>query len=133
MFSTTVVAVQHTVHVLINARRVHQAGLLERRKGRGTCVRIAAVGAVVGVAVVAAGSRGAIDAGYGRALVTIFDANLTTLIAAIVLFQFGTGPIKGFATTLMIGVIANLFTAVFVTRTLFLIWLQRSSMKEIAI
>ncbi len=63
--------------------------------------------------------RGAIEAGYGRALVTIIDSNLTTLISAIVLFQFGTGPIKGFATTLMIGIIANVFTAVFVTRLVY--------------
>jgi SecD/SecF fusion protein len=63
--------------------------------------------------------RGAIDAGYGRALVTILDSNLTTLISAVVLFQFGTGPIKGFATTLMIGIIANVFTAVFVTRLVY--------------
>ena len=62
---------------------------------------------------------GAIDAGYGRAFVTIMDSNLTTLISAIVLFQFGTGPIKGFATTIMIGIIANIFTAVFVTRLIY--------------
>jgi preprotein translocase subunit SecD len=53
--------------------------------------------------------RAAIEAGYTRAFVTIFDANVTTLISAVVLFQFGTGPIKGFATTLIIGLVANLF------------------------
>ena len=63
--------------------------------------------------------RGAIDAGYGRALVTIMDSNITTLIASVVLFQFGTGPIRGFALTLMIGILANLFTAVFVTRLVY--------------
>jgi SecD/SecF fusion protein len=63
--------------------------------------------------------RGAIDAGYGRALVTIIDSNLTTLISAVVLFQFGTGPIKGFATTLIIGLVANVFTAVFVTKLVY--------------
>ena len=63
--------------------------------------------------------RAAIDNGYGRAFLTIFDANLTTVITAIVLFQFGTGPIKGFALTLMIGIISSMFTALFVTRTVF--------------
>ncbi len=63
--------------------------------------------------------RGAIDAGYGRAFVTILDSNLTTLISSVVLFQFGTGPIKGFAITLMIGIIANIYTAVFVTRLIY--------------
>lgn len=63
--------------------------------------------------------RAAIDNGYGRASLTIFDANLTTVITAIVLFQFGTGPIKGFALTLMIGIISSMFTALFVTRTVF--------------
>ncbi|UCF78591.1 MAG: protein translocase subunit SecD [Candidatus Eiseniibacteriota bacterium] len=60
-----------------------------------------------------------IESGYQRAFRTIFDSNLTTLIAAVVLFQFGTGPIKGFAVTLSIGIIANVFTAVFVTRLIF--------------
>jgi len=61
----------------------------------------------------------AIDSGYSRAFRTIIDANLTTLIAAIVLFQFGTGPIKGFAVTLSIGIAASLFTAIFVTRFIY--------------
>jgi preprotein translocase subunit SecD len=63
--------------------------------------------------------RAAVDAGYGRATVTILDANITTLIAAVVLFQFGTGPVKGFAVTLSIGLLANLFTAIVVTRVIF--------------
>jgi len=63
--------------------------------------------------------RAAIDAGYARATMTILDANVTTLIAALVLFQFGTGPIKGFAVTLMIGIVASLFTAIVVTRLVF--------------
>ena len=61
----------------------------------------------------------AISTGYERAFVTILDANLTTLIASVVLLQFGAGPIKGFAVTLCIGLVANLFTAVFVTRVIF--------------
>jgi len=61
----------------------------------------------------------AIDTGYGRAFVTILDANITTLIAALVLFQFGTGPIRGFAVTLSIGIVASMFTAIFITRIIF--------------
>lgn len=63
--------------------------------------------------------RLAIAAGYQKAFLTILDANLTTLIAAFILFQFGTGPIKGFATTLTIGIIASMFTAIVVTRLIF--------------
>ena len=62
---------------------------------------------------------GAIQTGYGRAFVTIFDSNLTTIISSVVLYQFGTGPIKGFAITLLIGIIANIFTAVFLTRLVY--------------
>ncbi len=65
--------------------------------------------------------RAAIDTGFGRAFGTILDANITTLIAALFLFQFGTGPIKGFAVTLSIGILASMFTAVFVSRTLYMI------------
>ncbi len=61
----------------------------------------------------------AIKAGYGRAFVTIMDANVTTLIAGIVLYQFGTGPIRGFALTLMIGIVASMFTALVVSRAIF--------------
>ncbi|MCH9699742.1 MAG: protein translocase subunit SecD [Gammaproteobacteria bacterium] len=60
----------------------------------------------------------AIHAGYEKAFSTIFDANLTTLIAAVVLFSFGTGPIKGFAVTLSIGIVTSMFTAILVTRML---------------
>ena len=63
--------------------------------------------------------RAAIEAGFEKAFRTIVDANVTTFIAAIVLFQFGTGPIKGFAITLCIGILASMFTAVFVSHTLF--------------
>ncbi len=77
--------------------------------------------------------RGAIDAGYGRAFVTILDSNLTTLISSVVLFQFGTGPIKGFAITLMIGIIANIFTAVFVTRLVYDSWMAKRPIKKLSI
>ena len=60
--------------------------------------------------------RMAIDLGYNRAFSTILDSNLTTLIAALFLFQFGTGPVKGFAVTLTIGIVISMFTAIFVTR-----------------
>ena len=63
--------------------------------------------------------RAAVDGGYAKATLTILDANITTLIAAIVLFQFGTGPVKGFAVTLSIGILASLFTAIIVARLMF--------------
>jgi preprotein translocase subunit SecD len=65
------------------------------------------------------GVRNAIAQGFSRAFSAIFDSNLTTIISAIFLFQFGTGPIKGYAVTLIIGLVANLFTAVFVSRVIF--------------
>ena len=63
--------------------------------------------------------KSAIVAGFGKAWSSIFDANFTTMIAAICLFMFGTGPIKGFAVTLSVGILASLFTAVFISRWLF--------------
>ncbi len=71
--------------------------------------------------------RLAVDSGFDHAMPAIIDGNITTMITAAFLFQFGTGPVKGFAVTLIIGIIASLFTAVFVTRTMFHIWLQRRS------
>lgn len=69
--------------------------------------------------------KSAIESGFGKALSTILDANFTTLIAALFLFQFGTGPIRGFAVTLSIGIIASLFTAIFVSRWIFDLFLSR--------
>ncbi len=69
--------------------------------------------------------RSAIDAGFSKAFSAIVDANITTLVAAVFLFQFGTGPVKGFAVTLSIGILASMFTAIFVSRTLFEVWIQR--------
>jgi SecD/SecF fusion protein len=69
--------------------------------------------------------RAAIDAGYDRAFVTILDANLTTLITAIALYQFGTGPIKGFATTLSIGILTSMFAATVFCRLIFHLWVSR--------
>lgn len=62
--------------------------------------------------------QAAIDAGYNRAFTTIFDANLTTLIVAIILFAIGTGPVKGFAVTLSVGIVTSMFTAIMLTRAL---------------
>ncbi len=77
--------------------------------------------------------RAAIDSGYEKAFRTIVDANVTTFIAAIVLFQFGTGPIKGFAITLCIGIAASMFTAVFVSRTIFDSSMNRKKMESLSI
>jgi preprotein translocase subunit SecD len=77
--------------------------------------------------------RAALDTGFDRALVTILDSQITTLIAGAVLFQFGTGPIKGFAVVLSIGIVSSIFTAVFVTRTIFLTWLSRFSPTRLSI
>ncbi len=74
-----------------------------------------------------------VKAGYDRATLTILDANVTTLIAALVLFQFGTGPIKGFAVTLSLGVLASLFTALVVTRLVFNYLLINRRMKALSI
>lgn len=68
--------------------------------------------------------RTAVDDGFANALSAIVDANITTLITALILFQFGTGPVRGFAVTLSIGIIASFFTALYVTRTLFLVYLR---------
>jgi preprotein translocase subunit SecD len=77
--------------------------------------------------------RAAVDGGYSKALVTILDANITTLIAALVLFQFGTGPVKGFAVTLSIGIIASLFTAIVITRLIFDYFIIERGWKKISI
>lgn len=63
--------------------------------------------------------RSAVDAGFNRAIVTILDANITTLITAVVLYQFGTGPIRGFAVTLSLGILASMFTAILMVRAIF--------------
>ena len=68
--------------------------------------------------------RTAVDEGFGNALSAIVDANITTLITGLILFQFGTGPVRGFAVTLCMGIVASFFSALYVTRTLFLIYLS---------
>ncbi len=66
----------------------------------------------------------AIDSGFRRAFTTILDSNLTTLIAAIMLFIFGSGPVQGFAVTLSVGLIASMFTAILVARLMIVGWLR---------
>ncbi len=66
----------------------------------------------------------AMDAGFNRAMVTIIDANLTTILAALIMFWFGAGPVRGFAWTLSIGVVTSVFTAVLVTQVLLVVWLR---------
>ncbi|MBW2088433.1 MAG: protein translocase subunit SecD [Deltaproteobacteria bacterium] len=77
--------------------------------------------------------RAAVDAGYDRASLTILDANVTTLIAALVLFQFGTGPVKGFAVTLSLGVLSSLFTALILSRLIFDYFLVKLKPKSLSI
>jgi preprotein translocase subunit SecD len=78
--------------------------------------------------------RVAIEAGFLRAMPAIVDSNLSTVITALFLFQFGTGPVKGFAVTLILGILASFISAVFITKTLFLIWqARRSPEKELSI
>jgi preprotein translocase subunit SecD len=77
--------------------------------------------------------RAAVDSGYHKAFWTIFDSHVTTLITAAVLFQFGTGPIKGFAVTLSLGVAINLFTALIGTKTVFDIINSRREIKSLSI
>lgn len=71
--------------------------------------------------------RAAVAEGYGRATLTILDANVTTVIAAIILYQFGTGPIRGFAVTLTLGILTSMFTAIFVSRVMFEMYLAKRS------
>jgi protein-export membrane protein SecD len=75
----------------------------------------------------------AIDAGFGRAMVTIIDANLTTVLAAVILFMFGVGPVRGFAWTLTIGTITSVFTAVLVTQILIAVWFRTTRPKTLPI
>jgi len=75
--------------------------------------------------------QAAVSNGFNKAFKAIFDSNSTTLIAAFMLFQFGSGPIKGFAVTLSIGLISTLFTALFVTRTLFNVLLNFNLLKKL--
>jgi preprotein translocase subunit SecD len=70
--------------------------------------------------------RTAIDEGFRHAMSAIIDSNVSTILTAMVLYQFGTGPVKGFAVTLIAGIVASMVTSIFVVRTFFLLWLNRS-------
>ena len=76
---------------------------------------------------------GAVDAGYSKAMSTIIDANVTTLIAAILLYSFGTGPIKGFAVTLGVGILTSFFSAIMVTRLMVVLWLRNKKPTQLKI
>ena len=67
----------------------------------------------------------AVNEGFRHAMSAIVDSNVTTVLTGLFLFQFGTGPVRGFAVTLILGIIASMITAIFVTRTLFMLWLNR--------
>jgi preprotein translocase subunit SecD len=73
----------------------------------------------------------AIDAGYGRAMTTIIDSNLTTLIATLLLYAFGSGPVRGFAVTLAIGIVTSMFTAIMLTRLFVVTWLRKTRPTEL--
>ncbi len=77
------------------------------------------------------GPIAAIDSGYKRAIKTIIDANVTTLIAAVLLYQFGSGPVRGFAVTLAIGILTSMFTAIMLTRLQVVMWLRRTKPKTL--
>jgi protein-export membrane protein SecD len=75
----------------------------------------------------------AIDSGYKNAMSSITDANMTTLIAGALMFMFGSGPVKGFAVTLVIGIITSMFTAIMVTRLFVVWWLRGKKPKTLPI
>jgi preprotein translocase subunit SecD len=75
-------------------------------------------------------ARTAVSEGFSHALSAIVDSNLTTLITAAILYYIGTGPVQGFAVTLGIGILASMFTAIFVTRTFFMLYLDRRGMTQ---
>jgi preprotein translocase subunit SecD len=77
--------------------------------------------------------RAAIEAGYEKAFWTIMDSNLKTLLSGLILFQFGTGPVKGFAVTLSVGILTTLFTAMFCSRWIFDLYLQNRVIKRLSV
>jgi len=83
------------------------------------------VGRVRSVEELETGRRLAIDAGFRMAMNAIVDSNVSTILTAAFLFQFGTGPVKGFAITLILGILASMVTAIFVTRTFFNFYVER--------
>lgn len=75
----------------------------------------------------------AVKAGFSRASISIVDSNLTTIIAAAILYQFGTGPVRGFAVTLSLGILASMFTAIFVSRSVFEYWMEKNHGERISV
>ncbi|MFM8792443.1 MAG: MMPL family transporter, partial [Solirubrobacterales bacterium] len=68
----------------------------------------------------------AVEEGFHHAMSAIIDSNVSTALTAAVLYQYGSGPVKGFAVTLVAGIVASMITSIFVTKTFFLLWLRRS-------
>jgi preprotein translocase subunit SecD len=81
----------------------------------------------------ARGPARAIELGYEKAMSAIVDANITTFITAAILFMLGSGPVRGFAVTLGIGIVTSVFTAIFVTRLLIVLWFERRRPKTITV
>ena len=81
----------------------------------------------------AKGPARAIELGYEKALSAIIDANITTFITAVILFAMGSGPVRGFAITLGLGIMTSVFTAIFVTRLMVVLWFERSRPKKIEV
>jgi preprotein translocase subunit SecD len=81
----------------------------------------------------AKGPARAIELGYEKALSAIVDANITTFITAVILYVMGSGPVRGFAVTLGFGILTSVFTAIFVTRLLIVIWFERRRPKKIEV
>ncbi|MEE9428437.1 MAG: SecD/SecF family protein translocase subunit, partial [Paracoccaceae bacterium] len=81
----------------------------------------------------ARGPARAIELGYEKALSAIIDANITTFITAVILFIMGSGPVRGFAVTLGLGIMTSVFTAIFVTRLIIVIWFERKRPKTIEV
>ena len=81
----------------------------------------------------AKGPSRAIELGYEKALSAIIDANITTFITALILFALGSGPVKGFAVTLMFGIATSVFTAIFVTRLIIVMWFERKRPRKIEV
>ena len=81
----------------------------------------------------AKGPARAIELGYEKALSAILDANITTFITAVILFAMGSGPVRGFAITLGLGILTSVFTAIFVTRLIVVIWFERRRPKKVVI
>ena len=79
------------------------------------------------------GPARSIDLGYEKALSAILDANITTFITAVILFAMGSGPVRGFAITLGVGILTSVFTAIFVTRLMVIIWFERRRPKKLEV